>query len=309
MALILTLRPRIALATCLGLTALLTLAASAAPSTTGTGIAKEELETIKGEVGIAVIDVTRNKKYLLNESKAFPMHSVCKLPVSLAILKLADTNKLSLQEKVTLKEKDVLPDMRSPIKEAIKAGQHEFTLRNLMTWAICDSDNTACDVLIGKAGGAPAVNQVLTETGVRGVRIDRPETEIQPDSLKISKFLADPRDTATPAGVVDMLQKLNEGKLLSKDSTALVLADLFNSKTGLHRLTAGLPAGWKLGHKTGTGRDVGDQNAGTNDVGIMVGPKGETIYVAVFLKGSRAKAKVREALMAKVAARAAAGTL
>lgn len=309
MALILTLRPRTSMATCLGLTAWLTLAASAAPSTDGTGITKEELETIKGEVGVAVIDVTRNKRYLLNESKQFPMQSVCKLPVSLAILKLVDTNKLSVQEKITLKEKDVLPDMRSPIKEAIKAGQSEFTLRNLMTWAICQSDNTACDVLISKAGGAPAVTQVLTETGVRGVRIDRPETEIQPDSLEISKFLADPRDTATPAGIVDMLQKLNEGKLLSKGSTALVLEDLFNAKTGLHRLTAGLPTGWKLGHKTGTGQDVGDQNAGTNDVGIMVGPKGETIYVAVFLKGSRAKVKVREALMAKIAARAAAGTL
>lgn len=308
MALIRKLSPKTAITTCLTASALLSAVATTAHSADGSGISKNDLEAIKGEVGIAVVDATRNKQYLLNQSKAFPMQSVCKLPVSLAILKLADSNKLSVDEKITLHETDVL-SLRSPIKEAIRAGQTEFTVRNLMTRAICDSDNTACDVLISKAGGPAEVNRFLTDSGIKGIRIDRPETEVQPDSLHIDKFLADPRDTATPEGVVAMLQRLYEGKLLSKGSTAIALEDLFNSKTGLHRLKAGLPAGWKLGHKTGTGQDVNKQNTATNDVGIMVGPKGETIFIAVFTKGSRAKIAVREALMAKVAARAAAGTL
>lgn len=178
-----------------------------------------------------------------------------------------------------------------------------------MTRAICDSDNTACDVLIKEAGGASVITRELTESGVKNVRVDRPEGTLQPDSLKIKTFLTDPRDTATPEGMVDLLQKLHTEVLLSKKSTAVVMEDMFNCKTGPARLKAGLPTGWKLAHKTGTGADVQGKNAGTNDVGIMVGPKGEVIYIATFIKGSQAKLSTREAVLAGIAAKAVSGKL
>lgn len=274
----------------------------------GKGVETSELAKIRGDVGIAVIDATRNRKYFLNEQKPFPMQSVCKFPISVAILRLADAGKLSVSDKVPVRMKDIVP-IHSPIKEAVKGGQTEFTIRELITRAVRDSDNTACDILISRAGGTNEVTRALIEAGVKNVRIDRPEGTLQPDSRDISKFLVDERDTASPAGMSDLLQKLYSGSLLSKESTELILEDLFNCKTGENRLTAGLPKGWKLAHKTGTGADVSGRNAGTNDVGIMVGPRGETIYISIFTKGSKAKLAVREALMAKIAARAAGGTL
>lgn len=281
---------------------------SASADTPIKGLTDAELLKVQGEVGIAVIDTGRNKQFLLNQNKPFPMQSVCKLPLSIAILRLVDAGKLTLQDTVTVGKAD-LHSTNSPINDLVKGGQSDFTIRDLITRVICDSDNTACDVLIRRAGGADAVTHLLTEAGITGVRIDRPEGIIQPESLQIAKFLVDPRDTAVPEKMVELLQKLYNGNLLSKNSTALILEDLFNCKTGVHRIKAGLPAGWTLAHKTGTGRDVAGQNTATNDVGIMVGPKGETIYIAVFTKGSRAKLGVREALMAKLAARAAAGDL
>jgi beta-lactamase class A len=274
----------------------------------GTGLDKSDLATVRGEVGIAVVDTARNKQFLVNQEKPFPMQSVCKLPISIAILRLADSGRLSVQDKITIRKKDLVP-LHSPIKEAIKGEASDFTIRDLISRAISDSDNTACDALISRAGGPASVYRILREAGIKGVRLDRPEGKLQPDSLKIAKYLTDPRDTAAPEGMVDLLQKLHGGKLLSKTSTSFVLEDLFNCKTGPKRLRAGLPSGWKLAHKTGTGCDVKGQNTATNDVGIIVGPKGETIYVAVFIKGSRAKIEVREALIAKVAAEAVAGDL
>jgi len=274
----------------------------------GKGVETSELAKVRGDVGIAVIDATRNRQYFLNEQKPFPMQSVCKFPVSVAILRLADAGKLSVSDKVPVRMKDIVP-IHSPIKEAVKGGQTEFTIRELITRAVRDSDNTACDILISRAGGTNEITRALIEAGVKNVRIDRPEGTLQPDSRDISKFLVDERDTASPAGMIDLLRKLYSGSLLSKESTKLILEDLFNCKTGENRLTAGLPKGWKLAHKTGTGADVSGRNAGTNDVGIMVGPKGETIYISIFTKGSKAKLAVREALMAKIAARAASGTL
>lgn len=271
-------------------------------------LAHEDLAKVRGEVGIAVVDTARKKQFLLNQDKPFPMQSVCKLPISIAILRLADAGKLSVQDKITVRRRDLVP-LHSPIKEAIKGKQSEFTIKELIMRAICDSDNTACDILIKHAGGADAVTLILTEAGIRGIRVDRPEGKLQPDSLDIARYLVDPRDTAAPQGMVDMLQKLYSGNLLSKDSTSVILEDLFNCKTGPNRIRAGLPQGWTLAHKTGTGQDVAGQNTATNDVGIMVSPSGETIYIAVFTKGSQAKIEIREALMAKLAARAASGDL
>jgi beta-lactamase class A len=306
-------RPRLAQAfsVCLYVIALPLSAAPALSAPTIHAISErtnKELIRTKGEVGIAVFDTARNKRFLLNQNKLFPMQSVCKLPISIGILRLADAGKLSIDDKVTISQKDVVP-YYSPIKNAIKGKQSDFTIRELMTRAICDSDNTACDVLISKAGGANVITRELTEAGIKNVRVDRPEAIIQPDSLKINTFLKDPRDTATPEGMLDLLQKLHTGNLLSKKSTSVVMEDLFNCKTGPDRIKAGLPTGWKLAHKTGTGSDVGGKNAGTNDVGVMVGPTGEIIYIAIFIKGSKVKLAAREAVMAKIAARAAAGSL
>lgn len=272
------------------------------------GLPVAELAEVQGEVGIVVVDTQRNKQFLLNQDKLFPMQSVCKLPIAVSILRLADAGKLSLQDKVIVRKRDLVP-LHSPIKEAIKGKQSDFTIRELIARAIRDSDNTACDILIIKGGGAQALTGILKDAGIKEIRIDRPERILQPASLQINKFLIDPRDTATPEGIVDLLQKIYSGNLLSRNSRLLILEDLFNCQTGSNRIKAGLPAGWQLAHKTGTGSDVSGQNTATNDVGIMIGPKGETIYIAIFTKGSRSKIEVREALMAKIAAKAAANNL
>ena len=281
---------------------------SVSASASASGITDADVAKVKGEVGVAVVDTVRKKQFMLNQDKPFPMQSVCKLPVAIAVLRLADAGKLSIQDKITVRKADVVP-FYSPIKEAIKGKQSDFTIRELMTRAVCSSDNTACDLLIARAGGASAVTAMLKEAGITGIRVDRPEGTLQPESVQIAKFLKDPRDTALPQAMVEMLQKLHSGNLLSKSSTAVILEDLFNCKTGPARIKAGLPVGWTLAHKTGTGRDVAGQNTATNDVGVAVGPHGETIYIAVFTKGSRAKIEEREAFMAKVAAKAVAGEL
>jgi beta-lactamase class A len=281
---------------------------SASPVPSSKPLSDVELAKVQGEVGIAVVDTVRKKQFMHNGDKPFPMQSVCKLPLSIAILRLADAGKLTVEDKVTVHKTDVIP-FNSPIKEQIKGKQSDFTIRELITRAIRDSDNTACDVLINRAGGAKEVTRILTEAGIKGIRMDRPEGTLQPDSLKIATFLTDPRDTAVPEGMVGLLQQLYSGNLLSEKSKAIILEDMFECKTGPNRIKAGLPTGWKLAHKTGTGRDVAGQNAGTNDVGVMIGPKGEVTYIAVLIKGSRAKIEVREALMAKIASKAIAGEL
>jgi beta-lactamase class A len=74
-----------------------------------------------------------------------------------------------------------------------------------------------------------------------------------------------------------------------------------DSPTGQKRLKAGLPPGWSIAHKTGTGEDVVGIGIATNDVGLISSPTGKHIAIAVFIAASKAPLEQRESVMSAVA--------
>ncbi len=282
------------------------------------------------DIGIGVLDLNTGKSWFRNRQQKFPMQSVYKLPIAIAILQRVDQRKISLDQSVTITKKDFSVG-NNPIIKDIKGDQAQFTVRDLLNRMMGVSDNTAADVLMRLVGGPAKVNQTLIKLGVRNVRIDRLERQLQPDSVglkafqpewsdakvfkaaieqaptatkqtALQKYLTDPRDTATPAGLVDLLAKLQRQKLLSANSTAVLLQIMTNAKSGAKRLKAGLPQNWSIAHKTGTGEDVLGVGVATNDVGIISSPQGKRIAIAVMIPGSKAPLEERERLMAKVVA-------
>jgi beta-lactamase class A len=73
-----------------------------------------------------------------------------------------------------------------------------------------------------------------------------------------------------------------------------------DSPTGQKRLKAGLPQGWSIAHKTGTGPEVLGTGTATNDVGIITAPR-QQVAIAVFIAGSKAPIEMREQVMAQAA--------
>ena len=73
-----------------------------------------------------------------------------------------------------------------------------------------------------------------------------------------------------------------------------------HTKTGANRLKGGLAPGWVLNHKTGTGQELGGQQAGYNDIGILTAPDGRSYSVAVMIKLTSVPLPVRMALMNNV---------
>jgi beta-lactamase class A len=57
---------------------------------------------------------------------------------------------------------------------------------------------------------------------------------------------------------------------------------MFDSPTGLGRIKAGVPAGWRVAHKTGTGG-----YGPTNDIGLLYPPTGAPITLAIYYHGVR----------------------
>ena len=71
---------------------------------------------------------------------------------------------------------------------------------------------------------------------------------------------------------------------------------LVANKTGNARLRAGVPKGWRVGDKTGTGN-----HAATNDIGVAWPPGRKPIIVTAYYDGSKAPLDIRESVIAEVA--------
>ena len=288
-----------------------------------------DVSAAQGKVGIGVLDLNSRQSWFLNGKQRFPMQSVYKLPSAIAVLKQVDEGKISLKQLVTIMRQDFAPGW-SPIIKEFKGDRAQFPLRNVLEHSVGKSDNTAADALVRLVGGTKQVNAILGKLQIRNIRLDRLEQQMQPESVglknfqpeladeqkykdavekipdsvkkaALQKYLTDPRDTATPEAMVDLLAKLNSNQLLSENSTALLLKIMTDSPTGQKRLKAGLPENWSIAHKTGTGADVLGINTATNDVGIASSPDGKRVAIAVFIAGSKAPMEEREKVMSNIA--------
>jgi beta-lactamase class A len=115
-------------------------------------------------------------------------------------------------------------------------------------------------------------------------------------------------NSTTPAATAANLARVLSGPMLSPASRERLLAWMRSTPTGPRRLRAGLPAGWTLGHKTGTGLDD-DRPDRINDIGILWPPGGRAPrVVAVYWegprRGSRDARPQDEAVVAEVGRRA-----
>lgn len=280
-------------------------------------------------LGVALVDLDDGALWSWRGGEPFPMQSVYKLPIALAAFDGVDRGALRLDQEVAIGRAE-LSIAWSPIARAFTGGPRTYTLLQLLEHALQLSDNTASDVLLQLVGGPAAVTALLRRHGIEGMRVDRPERELQTDARGLPPFrpewsqgpalaaavaalpqarrrealrayLADPRDTATPEATARLLARLGRGELLSAASTAALLGILDGTRTGAERLKAGVPPGARVAHKTGTAADVLGIGPAVNDVGIVTLPGGRRIAVAVYLSGSDRPPAERERSLAEVA--------
>ena len=279
-----------------------------------------------GRVGICADDSAG--RACVNGGQRFPLQSVMKLLVGLAVMDAADHGRLKLEDRVVIRKQDLSLAVQ-PLAELVTGDGFRTTVDDLIRRAIVDSDSAATDFLVERLGGPKAVQSVLDRLRLGDVRVDRDERHLQTeiaglawrpefvDSAVLDRayaavpeeqrdaafraYQADPRDTATPAGMVSLLRSLAEGKLLTAALTRRLLDIMTQTVTFPDRLKAGAADGWVLAHKTGTSGTWKGVTAATNDVGIFTAPHGGLVSVVVFIADSRASAADRAQLMARIA--------
>ncbi len=250
----------------------------------------------KGRVGVAAMVLESGETIAsLNPQDHFPMQSVYKLPISMAVIKQVDAGKIKLEQKVAVAKSDfVRAGQHSPIRDRNPNGT-EVTVDELIRLAISESDGTASDVLMKLAGGPQAVQTYLTSLSVSDLIVLNTEKEIGQD------WQVQYRNFSTPDAAVALLRALHEKRGLTESSQALLLKYMIESTPGAKRLKGLLPAGTVVAHKTGTSGTEKGITAATNDIGIISLPNGKHLAIAVFVSDSPADEATREGVIAKIA--------
>jgi beta-lactamase class A len=276
-------------------------AATAAPARTQTGRGLGPLRATLaacehdsgGRLGLLLHDTGDGTRLAWRGDERFPMCSTFKWLLAAAVLARCDAGKDRLARRIAVASADLLPN--SPFAQT-RAG-HDASVGELCEAAITRSDNAAANLLLPAVGGPAGLTRFLRGIGDVRTRLDRTETALN------SAIPGDPRDTSTPAAMAGDLEAIVLGSVLAAASRARLLAWLHANQTGGARLRAGLPAGWRVGDKTGSGA-----NGTTNDVAILdrVGLDREgrraPVLLACFLTGSTLDGDGRDAILARIGA-------
>ena len=260
---------------------------------------QNEIEQIvsaaKGRVGVAATVLETGEVVSVNPHDHFPMQSVYKLPIGMAVMKQIDAGKIKLDQKVRVSKDDFVGrTSHSPIRDKYPNGA-ELTIYELLGWMLLESDGTASDLLMKLAGGPEAIQAYLAELKITDlVVLDTEKAFAQDHSLQY-------RNWATPEAAVALLRALHERRGLSESAQGLLLKFMAESNTGPKRLKGLLPAGTVVAHKTGTSATENGITAATNDIGIITLPNGRHWAIAVFVSDSAADEATREGVIAKVA--------
>ena len=206
-----------------------------------------------GNIGIAALDLKTGEMVAVHGDEPFPMASTVKVAVAANYLAQVEYGRRSLDERI--------------------GGR---TASQLMHAMITRSDNHATDLLIRNLGGPDRIQEWLDQRNITGLRIDRNIAQL----LAAKRDLWDVRDSSTPKAMVQLLEKLDSGKLLRPQSRAYLLRLMAQCVTGKNRMRALLPAGALVEHKTGT------LSGYSSDVGYITLPDGRRLAVAFFARAT-----------------------
>ncbi len=248
-----------------------------------------------GRVGVAAVVLETGQNASMNAEMQFPMQSVCKVPISMAVMKQVDAGKYRSDEEIEITRDDFVPaGMNSPLRDKFPDGT-KLPLWHLIEYAIAESDGSASDALLRLAGGPEGVQNYLSGIGVADMAVKNTHREFSGNI----KMQAD--NYTTPAASVSLLTQLITGTSLDRERSKLILDFMNESRPGPNRLRGLLPENAYVAHKTGTSATVSGVTPATNDIGIIELPNKKMMAIAVFVGDSRADEKTREAVIAKIA--------
>ena len=235
-----------------------------------------------GRLGVSV--ATEGQRAAWRGDERFVYCSTFKMYLAAAALLRVQAGRERLDRVIPVTQADMIP--YAPVTEP--AVGSTLTIEQLMQATVEVSDNPAANILIRELGGLDALRAFYRGIGDETTRVDRLEPELnRADGDK---------DTVTPDQSVRNIQRLlvAADTPLSPASKTLLMRWLVDTPTGQGRIKAGVPAGWSVAHKTGTGA-----YGPVNDIGLILPPNGPAIAIAIYFQATKDSTDAqREAVIA-----------
>lgn len=245
----------------------------------------EKLEkSFDGKIGVYAINTNNNQIIAYRAGERFPVQSTLKLIAVSALLVQSHRNRNLLQEKIQYTKNDL--NSWHPITgKYVTSG---MTLEALSAAAIAYSDNPAINLIMKKLGGPKAITNFAGSIGNKTFNLAHYEGNLNSNPK-------DKDDTSTPKDMAISVEKLTLGNILAKPQRTQLVTWMRNNTTGYKRIRAGVPIGWVVADKTGSG-----SYGIANDIGIMWSPVCKPIVLAIYTVRNRQDARSRDDVVASI---------
>lgn len=255
------------------------------------------IKTKRADVGVAICGLESGDTVTLNGNRHYPMQSVFKFPIALAVLSQIDKGRFSFSQKIEIPKKDLLPGLYSPIRDKHPDGAI-LTIAEILEYTVSKSDNVGCDVLLRLIGGPQAVENYFAKNNFKDISIKINEEVMQ------NNWDMQFKNWTTPKAANEVLSHFyhNKKNALSKKSHGFIWKVMKETETGKEKLKGQLPKGTVVAHKTGwSGTNKEGITAASNDIGIVFLPQGQYFFISVFVADSKEDTATNERIIADIA--------
>ena len=226
-----------------------------------------------GRMGFVAHDTGSGRRLAWRGDERFVYCSTFKMYLAAATFLRVQAGEERLDRMLRVTRADILP--WAPVTGPAEGGA--LSVETLLRGAVEMSDGTAANLLLRAMGGPAAMQDFYRELGDLTTRADRYEPELV-------RLDAD-KDTIQPLQSAANIHKLilNPSTPLAEAHRASLIGWMLASPTGPDRIKAGVPADWRVAHKTGTGG-----YGPTNDIGILYPPAGAPVIIAAYYHAAAA---------------------
>lgn len=269
----------IAMLFCIVVTPLTLPAQQASVETVRARLVARIAETSGAQVGISIREIGSSRALAINGDSVFHAASTMKVPVLFALFREFETGKLKSDQTLTLNNRfksivdgsayslDSKEDSDSTVYALIGK---PVPLRDLAVRMITHSSNLATNALI-ELLDAPSITKLTRSLGATQMLVRR---GVEDDLA----FQAGLNNTTTANDLAALFVALQEGKVAGPKATADMLG-ILEAQAFNEEIPAGLPAGTRVAHKTGSITAV------YHDAGIVYPAAGKPYAIAVLTRG------------------------